>query len=122
MKHLERPAQISTILQTIYSRDEAESSTELEAYIADIEAKQPDRPSRIADILRNIESQYPADISASLEAYISNLEARQQTFRSENYQTSTWDPKNPPIWSHQHQIEREQHRRKQAMQSRSYQR
>jgi hypothetical protein len=122
MKHLERPAQISSILQTIYSRDEAEISTELEAYIADLEAKQPDRPSRIADILRNIDSQYSADIGSALESYISDLEARQQTFRSKNYQTSTWDPKNPPIWSHQHQVEREQHRRKQALQKQSHHR
>ncbi len=82
--------------------------------------KHLERPAQITKILKTIDSQYPADISASLEAYISNLEARQQTFRSGNFQTSTWDPENPPIWSHQHQVAREQHRRKQALQKQSY--
>jgi hypothetical protein len=51
----------------------------------------------------------------SLEAYISDLEAKQQAVPPEQKQTFVWDPNNPPLWSHQHQVEREQHRREQAL-------
>ena len=115
MNHIERPTQITTILKTIHSGDDPETSAELETYIADLEAKQPDRPSRIAAILKNIGSDYPADMGTSLEAYISDLEAKQQAVQSEHNPAPAWDPNNPPIWSHQHQVEREHHRREQAL-------
>lgn len=79
-----------------------------------------ERPTKITTILKTIDSQYPADISASLEKYISNLEAIQQAVRLANNHTPSWDPNNPPIWSHQRQLERRQHRREHASQKQSY--
>jgi hypothetical protein len=70
--------------------------------------------------LKTIDSQYPADVSASLEAYISNLEANQQAVGLANNHTLSWDPNNPPVWSHQRQVAREQHRREHALQKQSY--
>lgn len=76
---MERPTRIMTILDTIRAEDGANLSAELDAYIADLEAKQPQRPTRIAAILTIIDSQYPVNVRTSLEAYVSDLEARQQT-------------------------------------------
>jgi len=115
MKYVDRPTQITTILKTIHSGDDDEISAELEMYIADLEAKQPNRPTQIAAILRSIDSQYPGDMGVSLKAYISNLEANQQVVQPESNHTPSWDPNNPPIWSHQRQVKREQHRREQAL-------
>jgi hypothetical protein len=115
MKSIDRPTQITTILKTICSEDDTAISAELETYIADLEAKQPIRPARVAAILRTIGSQYPADMEISLEAYISDLEARQQADLPGNDHTPSWDPDNPPIWSNQRQVEREQHRRERAL-------
>ncbi len=115
MKHIDRPTQITTALRTIALGDDSEISTELEAYIADLEAKQPERPSRIAAILETIASHYPAEMGISLGAYISNLEAKQQAVLPDNTQIPSWDPNNPPIWSQQRHNEREQHRREHAL-------
>ena len=115
MKYIDRPTQIATILKDVFSGVDAEISAELEAYIADLEAKQPIRPARIAAILRTIGSQYPADMEISLEAYLSDLEARQQVDLPGNDHTPSWEPDNPPIWSQQRQVEREQHRRERAL-------
>jgi hypothetical protein len=115
MKHIERPDQITTILKTIHSGDDPAISAELEAYIAALEAKQPDRPARIAAILETISSEYPADVEISLETYISDLEAKQRAVLSSNNHTPSWDPNNPPIWSQQRHNEREQHRRQHAL-------
>jgi len=82
MTHINRPTQIATILETIGSGEDHEISAELETYIADLEAKQPDRPSRIATILQTVSSQYPVDMGSALEAYIADLEASQQPIPS----------------------------------------
>jgi len=75
--------------------------------------KQPDRPARIATILATIGLEYSIDVGVTLEAYISDLEANQQAVLP-NGHIPSWDPNNPPIWSHQRQVKREQHRRERA--------
>jgi len=72
-----RPERISTTLNSLDI--DGEMRTELEAYIADLEAKQPIRPIRIAKILEVVNSQFSGEADASLESYISKLEANQQT-------------------------------------------
>jgi len=114
MKQSDRPAQITAILETIGSGDDAAISAELETYIADLEAKQPHRPARIATILSAIGSQYPPNIGISLAVYISDLEAKQQPALPEEKHTPVYDPNNPPVWSQLHIAEREQHRRERA--------
>jgi hypothetical protein len=114
MKAVDRPTQITTFLKTVSSKDDGEIRTELETYIADLEAKQPDRPTRIAAILRTIGSQYPADVRAFLEDYVSDLEARQQTVLPGGNHIPAWDPNNPPIWSHERSVQRDHHIREHA--------
>ena len=109
-----RPTQISTILTTLGSGDDAEYSTELEAYITELEAKQPIRPTRIAVILDSIGSQYSAEMGTVLEAYITDLEAKQQVVSNEDDKTLAYDPENPPVWSYQRAKQRKQHRRERA--------
>jgi hypothetical protein len=82
--------------------------------------KQPHRPAQIAMILKTISSAYPVDVGAALEAYISDLETRQQAVLPGHDQTSSWDPNNPPIWSHQRSLERDQHRRERALKKQNY--
>ena len=120
MKHIDRPIQISTILKTMSAGDDAEVRTQLEIYIADLEAKQPDRPMRIAAILKDIGAHYPADVKAALEAYISDLEARQQAVLPDNDLAPTWDPKNPPVWSHERSVQRDRHIRKHALKKQNH--
>jgi hypothetical protein len=119
MRNIDRPTQITTILSTICTGDAAESGAELEAYIADLEAKQPHRPTRITAILRTIGSQYPAGTGILLEEYISNLEAKQQAMQPSD-RTPSRDPNNPPVWSHQRSVQRAQQRREHALKMRNY--
>jgi hypothetical protein len=93
--------QITSILKAISLGDGAKISAELESYIAELEAKQPHRPAHITAILSTIRSQYPADMEVSLETYISNLEEKQQAIVPSANHSSSWDPNNPPRWSHQ---------------------
>jgi hypothetical protein len=76
MKLRARPEQIDEILNSLDTDDE--TMTELQKYIADLEAKQPDRPSRIIRCLEEVELHHSAEVVASLEAYLSELEANQQ--------------------------------------------
>jgi len=76
MKARTRPEQIDSILNSLYSDDNI--VTELETYIADLEAKQPDRPTSITRCLEEVEFHHSAEAMASLEAYLSVLEANQQ--------------------------------------------
>lgn len=113
--NIDRPTQITTILRTLTSGDNAEISDELESYIADLEAKQPDRPARITEILSIIGSQNSADVSRSLEAYISDLEVRQQIVLPANDFAPSRNPDKLPIWSYQRVLKREQRRRESAL-------
>lgn len=108
MKATNRPEQIETILNSLDAADEMVE--ELERYIADLEAKQPDRPSRVTGLLQEVEARYSAEARVTLEAYISELEANQQPVPSNNAPNSQYDPDNPPRWSHQRAVEREQRR------------
>ena len=73
-----RTAQITAILKTIASEYPADVGASLEAYISELEAKQPDRPDQIAAILKTIGESHSVDMAVPLEAYIADLEARQQ--------------------------------------------
>ena len=115
MKSINRPTPITTILNTVSSGSDAAISTQLETYIADLEAKQPDRPKAIIEILSMIGSRYTVDLQAVLETYIANLEAKQQTAAPLKALPPALDPNNPPVWSHQRTAEREQHRRERAL-------
>jgi hypothetical protein len=115
MNHLDRPKQIATILRTIGSGIHPEMGAELERYITELEAKQPNRPTQVAEILETISSQYPAEMQSALEAYIANLEAKQQSGLLASNHAALRDPNNPPVWSHQRTVQREQHRRERAL-------
>jgi hypothetical protein len=111
MKSINRPTPITTILNTISSGSDAAVSTQLETYITDLEAKQPDRPKAITEILSMIGSRYTVDSQAVLESYIANLEAKQRPIKNQ----AAFDANNPPIWSQQRTAEREQHRHERAL-------
>jgi hypothetical protein len=115
MKHIDRPTQITTILKTIGSGDDAEIRVELETYVAELESRQPDRPGRIKAILKTIGSQYSADVAATLEVYISDLEARQMAVLPDDDYAPSQNPDNPPYWSHVYMVERENRRRERAL-------
>lgn len=110
-----RPTQISSILQTVSARDNATTSAELEAYIADLEAKQPDRPARITTLLQTVSERLPAELVNALEAYIADLEAKQQPLVPGNQKEMSYDPSNPPFWSHQRDMERAKRRHERAL-------
>jgi hypothetical protein len=116
MKNDIRPARITTVLQTIEAGDTPKISAELEAYIANLEARQPDRPVRIAAILGTIGTQYPAELQMTLDTYISSLEARQQVVLSGTNRSLVLNSEHPPVWSQQRTIERERRRRERASQ------
>ena len=78
MTRAARPTQIAEILKTIAAEYPDDMGASLEAYIADLEAKQSDRPAQIAAILKTIDSDHPLDMGIFLEGYISALEAGQQ--------------------------------------------
>jgi hypothetical protein len=109
-----RPAHIIATLNTVASNQDAQLSAELETYIADLEAKQPERPRRIADILKTLTDQYPAEEMASLGAYISALEANQQRAL-----TNPTAPDKIPMWSHLRTMQREEQRRQRAIRKRN---
>jgi len=109
MKLRVRPEQIDEILKAL---DDSAVTTELKTYIADLEAKQPDRPSRVTRCLEEVALHHSTEAIASLEAYLSELEAHQQPVTSLQ---SRPDPDNPPRWSHQRSVEREQRRRGRAL-------
>ena len=115
MSHIDRPTQISAFLKTLSLEGGAESSAELTTYLEDLEAKQPDRPAQIAETLRSIGARYPPDIVGSLEAYIARLESSQLPVKPSSSRQS-WDPANPPIWSHERSKQREHRRNIRAMQ------
>ena len=114
MTYHKRPVQIDSILKTLDSGDEADFGTELETYIAELEAKQPVRPSRIVTILVNIGSQYPVEMKAHLDAYITDLEAKQQVQLEEENEVQAYDPENPPVWSYERFMRRQKRRQERA--------
>ena len=114
MKSINRPIPITTILNTISSGSDRAISAQLETYIADLEAKQPDRPKAITEILSMIGSHYTVDLQAVLETYIANLEAKQQPITQVKNQVA-FEANNPPVWSQQRTAEREQHRQERAL-------
>lgn len=115
MSHINRPPKIAIILETIDSEKDTAIRTELERYIANLEARQPDRPDRIAAILKSIGTAYSAELEGALETYIAGLEAVQQPLQSEIDHHDLWDPENPPVWSQQRFMERERQRRERAV-------
>jgi len=114
MKSINRPTPITTILKTISSGPDAAISTQLETYIADLEAKQPDRPKAITEILSVIGTHYTVDVQAALEAYIADLEAKQQPITQVKNQAA-FKANDLPVWSQQRTAEREQHRHERAL-------
>jgi hypothetical protein len=77
MSPQERPSQIAKILETVVLEYPADVVATLEAYLADLEARQPDQLEPITAILKTIAADLPLDAGASLTAYIAFLEARQ---------------------------------------------
>lgn len=110
MTFTQRPAEVTTILKTICSGADAKISTQLEAYIAKLEANQPDRPHEITEILNVIGSHYTVGLQTLLEKYLSKLESTQQPVKD----VAVYDPNNPPVWSHQRTVERQLHLQKRA--------
>ena len=98
-----RPTQITKILENLNSLDD-------ETYITELDSKQSNRPASIVKFLKRIKSRYSIDIAVALEAYISDLENKQQVL-SQNDKTASYDPENPPYWSHARAEQRAQRRR-----------
>jgi hypothetical protein len=114
MTFINRPASVTTILKTICSGPDIKISTQLEAYIADLEAKQPDRPHEITAILSVIGSHYTVGLQSLLEDYISDLEAKQQPV-SQLKNPAAFEANNAPVWSHQQTVARQLHRQERAL-------
>ncbi len=106
MKVRNRPEQIDNILNSLAPDDE--TMTELQTYIADLEAKQPDRPERIIAVLKDIAARYPAEAMAFLEAYLSELEANQQSVPPDKAPL----PTESPYWR---SVRREKERKARAL-------
>ena len=85
MKPRTRPEQIDIILNSL----DAEMTTQLETYIADLEAKQPDRPPKITKWLKEVAQRHSTEAMATLEAYLSQLEANQQPVLLDSASEST---------------------------------
>jgi hypothetical protein len=111
MTHKDRPAEITAILETYGSGDNAEIYADLKTYITDLEGKRVDRPPRITTILRTIASQYPAEMKTVLEKYLLDLEVKQQPELQSEAQTPAIGSKRSPAWSHQRRIQLEKRRR-----------
>ena len=105
-----RPTQITKILENLNSQDDDEFYAEAERDITELESKQSDRPASIVKFLKRIKSRYSVDIAVALEAYISDLENKQQTLPQKD-KTVSYDPENPPYWSHA-RAEQRAHRRR----------
>lgn len=119
MKVRARPDQIDSILNSMGHDDE--TMIELQTYIADLEAKQPDRPTRITSLLQEVASRCSAEARVSLEVYITQLEANQLVAAPQStLPSSRFDPENPPHWSHQRAVEREQRRRARALRKQNH--
>ena len=114
MTRATRPTQITTILKAIETEYPDDVGTTLEAYIADLEAKQPERPSQIDSILQTIDSDHPLDMGLFLEGYVSDLEAKQQT-RPARKGLSSRDPE----WLYTHAAKRKQQHRARALRKQS---
>jgi hypothetical protein len=110
MTRAARPNQIAEILKTIAAEYPNDMGADLEVYIADLEANQPDRPPQIAAILKTIDTDHPLDMGMFLETYISALEAGQRTTPSGKKGTLR-DPERQ-YWQG---VEREKQRRSRAV-------
>lgn len=114
MTFINRPASVTTILKTICSGPDTQISAQLEAYIAGLEAKQPDRPHEITEILSVIGSHYTVGLQSMLEDYISDLEAKQQPV-SQAQNPAVPEANHAPAWSHEQTAARELHRQERAV-------
>ena len=110
MTHTTRPTQITEILKAIDSDYPADIGISLEAYLADLEAKQPERPAQISEILNTIDSDHPLDMGIFLQGYVSDLEARQEA-KSPRKGASSRDTE----WLYTHAGERKQQHRARAL-------
>jgi hypothetical protein len=106
MKARARPEQIDSILNSLGTEDVL--ITELQTYIADLEAKQPDRPSSITRCLEEVALHQSAETMASIEAYLSELEAHQQPVPPGKTKAAT----ESRYW---HSVRRENERRARAL-------
>ena len=78
MTQTQRPPEITAILEKVIAEYPADMVATLEAYLADLEARQPDQLAAITTILKTIIADLPLDASAALIAYVARLEAGQQ--------------------------------------------
>lgn len=91
------------------------SGAELESYLARLDIHQSGRPTQITETLHGISKLYPVESLILLEAYISTLEARSnERVTGSGKTTSTWDIDNPPYWSHERLLKRQQRRQERA--------
>ncbi|MBK8025808.1 MAG: hypothetical protein IPK19_31560 [Chloroflexi bacterium] len=114
MARTTRPTHIDLILNAFVSDQHQPMKAELENYIAELEARQPERPERIASLLHTVGAEYPPDVGTSLNAYITDLEARQQSSLTVSRRAAVTEFSEPPVWSHQRTSELAQRRLEQA--------
>ena len=112
MSHKDTLAQVAQLLETIHAEEQMKVNIELNSYFTKVEAKRAKRPKQITEILLTFGTLYPATILDVLEAYISHLEAQQLSQFSEN---ESWNPENPPHWSHQRLEKRKRRRQDRAL-------
>ena len=79
--------------------------------------KQINRPAQITAILKKMDSDYSTEAETFLETYISSLEAKEQLGPSGKAPQVQWDLDNPPLWSHERAMQRQQHRRERVTRS-----
>ncbi len=120
MTFTHRPSEVTTILKTICSGADIKISTQLETYIVNLEAKQPNRPREITEILSVIGSHYTVGLQALLEDYIAKLEATQQPTAQTQTETAL-EANTLPAWSHQRTLERQLHRQERAFKKATHQ-
>ncbi|GAB4528992.1 MAG: hypothetical protein OHK0046_48500 [Anaerolineae bacterium] len=114
MKARIRPEQVNSALNSVGT--DHENTTGLEMYRAGLETNPPDRPTRIISLLQDVEACCSTEAKVSLEAYITQLEANQLVAAAPDDLPDLWfDRENPPRWSHQRSLEREQRQRVRAL-------
>lgn len=91
------------------------SGVELELYLTRLDVHRSARPLQITETLREISKRYPVDALILLEAYISALEAGSKELVSDDAVTTpAWNTDNPPYWSHERLVKRQQRRQDRA--------
>lgn len=110
----QRPAHITTILDTLNAGEHMPVTEVLVSYITTLESCQPERPQQIDDILESLAEVYAPTIRASLALYLTELETSQVPVRPHQLLDAEIEA-SFAVWSHERQQERAQQRKSRAL-------